>query len=98
MEFQCNSEQLTVGTMLRDRESRTTEVEVDCPLACAPGESIAAPPAGGLAWSNQDRAAVLLARKLPPWHQGEWHGEVESEAVAHPIIRGNLAIESEETL
>ena len=41
---------------------------------------------------------VLLARKLAAWNQKRRQGEVESEAVEAPIIRGILAIESEETL
>ena len=55
-------------------------------------------PAGGLAWCRQVQAEVLLARKLPDWNLRKQPGEVESEAVATPIIKGTLVIESEETL
>jgi hypothetical protein len=87
-----------VGTMLRDSELRKTENETTRHLACALPGQVAGCEASGLAWSKQVRAGVLPARKLPAWNLGDRRREVESEAVATPIITGILAIESEETL
>jgi hypothetical protein len=93
MGFHFDSEQLTVGTMLRDRASRKTKPGTKGQLFYV----FAGIPASGLAWHNPVRAEVLRARKLPDLNQREQPGEVESEAVATPIIKGTLVIESEET-
>ena len=98
MGLQCDSEQLTVGTMLRETESWTKKVESSGQFAHARTGSIAGLTAGSLGLRGQDRPMVLLARKLAAWNQKRRQGEVESEAVEAPIIRGILAIESEETL
>jgi hypothetical protein len=47
---------------------------------------------------SRERAQVLLARKQPGWSHQRRYGEVESEAMATPIIKGTLVIESEETI
>jgi hypothetical protein len=96
--LQCDSEQLTVGTMLRETESWTKKVESSGQIAHARTGSTAGLTAGGLGWRRQDQPMVLLARKLAAWNQKRRQRQVESEAVEAPIIRGILAIESEETL
>jgi len=55
-------------------------------------------PACGLAWRKWNRKELLLARKLQSGNHQRRHEEVESEAVATPIIKGTLVIESEETV
>ena len=94
MGFRYNSEQLTVGTMLRDRESwkATREIKEQHVNVFAEWTT------GGLALRKQNRSEVLPARKLLRCNQKQRHGEVESEAMVTPIIKGTLVIESEETV
>ena len=97
MGFRCDSEQLRVGTMLRGKESWKVQTETNRQFACGFAGLIVRTEAGNLARLKKDRAEVLLARKLPGWYRQRRHGEVESEAVVTPIIKGTLVIESEET-
>jgi hypothetical protein len=89
---------MTVGTMLRDSEFRKNENETTGQLACILSGPVGGWEASCLALRKQVRAGVLPVRKRPGWSLRERHWEVESEAVATPIIIGILAIESEETL
>ena len=98
MGLRQDSERLTVGTMLRGEESWITNIETDRESACVRTRLIAGFAAGELARLQWNGAEVLLARKLPGWNQKRRPGEVESEAVATPIIKGTLVIESEETV
>jgi len=95
------SEQLTVEKMLRGRERRNkrrkSRVKTTRQLARAMTTSTSGLGVRGFAWRKQGSASGFTGATLLGWNQKRRHGEVESEAVATPIIKGTLVIESEET-
>jgi hypothetical protein len=86
-----------VATLLRAEGSWETKRKTNRRFAWVLAISIGGFVSDRPAWCLQDWAEVLLARKLLRWNQKWRHREVESDAVATPIIKGTLVIDSEET-